>query len=67
MEEAHLGPEAEWFHRKRADAIHDGESKNGTWMQHVEMLRDSFRDLEDSGCTLSEESKGGSVDGDLSV
>ena len=26
VEEAHLGPEAEWFLRKRADAIHDGKS-----------------------------------------
>ena len=42
-----------------ADAMHDGKSENETWTDHVEMLEDSFRDVEDSGCTLSEESKVG--------
>ena len=63
-EKTHLKPEAKWHLMKRAefaltDAICDGKSKNETWTEHVEMLEDSFRDLEDSGCTLSEESKVG--------
>ena len=59
-----MKPEAKQCLRKRAgstlaDAMHDGKSKNETWTEHVEMLEDSFRDLEDSGCTLSDESKMG--------
>ena len=61
-ERTHLEPKAKQCLRARAeftlaDAFYDGKSKSGTWTEHVEMLKDSFRDLEDSGCTLSEESK----------
>ena len=66
-EKTHLKPEAKQCLRKRAgsplaDAMHDGKSKNETWTEHVEMLEDSFRNLEDSGCTLSKEDQGWRVD-----